>query len=572
MRVEQLTVKNFRGIKHLEWKLMEQSICCLIGVGDSAKTTVLDAVEAALSPRWMTFNEADFHHANTAEEIEVEVTIGELSRALLSDGRFGLYLRGLSPTGELNDEPEDADTPVLTVRLSVDATMEPVWSLVCDRYPVPRILSNRDRAMFCLVRLAGDEARHLTWAQGSVLSKMTEANDETAQMLAHAYRSARQSANLSSIPELAQAATSAETAARSLGAYINQAYCPDLELGRGGFNSSSIALHDGSVPLRLAGLGTRRLATLAVQRSAISEGAIVLVDELEQGLEPHRVLGAMAQLKKWQQEAEKAHLAKGQILMTTHSDVVLAELPPPSLFIVSRSPEAVADIKHAQANGDISRVIKGAPRALFARKILLCEGATELGMMLGLRERYPDRHDGVPIEQLGAAIVDGGGSAGPPLALALRALGYEVGLFRDSDRKLDAHFAAKLQAQGVRVIEYGGGLNTERAVFQSATDAQIDGLLDLVVGFISEPTLVDHLEKTFEGLDVDACFCDWDLVGSSPDLRLRLSDLAAEKSWFKNAERGRAISALVMQIIDNPHVSPIGICLRTVESWLYGNA
>ena len=572
MRVEQLTVKNFRGIKHLEWKLMGQSICCLIGVGDSAKTTVLDAVEAALSPRWMTYNEADFHHANTADDIEVEVTIGELSRALLSDGRFGLYLRGLSPTGELNDEPEDADTPVLTVRLSVDATMEPVWSLVCDRYPVPRILSNRDRAMFCLVRLAGDEARHLTWAQGSVLSKMTEANDETAQMLAHAYRSARQSANLSSIAELAQAAASAETAARSLGAYINQAYCPDLELGRGGFNSSSIALHDGSVPLRLAGLGTRRLATLAVQRSAISEGAIVLVDELEQGLEPHRVLGAMAQLKKWQHEAEKAHLAKGQILMTTHSDVVLAELPPPSLFIVSRSPEAVADIKHALASGDISRVLKGAPRALFARKILLCEGATELGMMLGLRERYPDRHDGVPIEQLGAAIIDGGGSAGPPLALALRALGYEVGLFRDSDRKLDAHFAAKLQAQGVRVIEYGGGLNTERAVFQSATDAQIDGLLDLVVGFISEPTLVDHLEKTFEGLDVDACFCDWDLVGSSPDLRLRLSDLAAEKSWFKNAERGRAISALVMQIIDNPHVSPIGICLRTVESWLYGNA
>ncbi|RXU69775.1 hypothetical protein CW358_03675 [Pseudomonas protegens] len=572
MRVEQLTVKNFRGIKHLEWKLMGQSICCLIGVGDSAKTTVLDAVEAALSPRWMTFNEADFHHANTAEDIEVEVTIGELSRALLSDGRFGLYLRGLSPTGELNDEPEDADTPVLTVRLSVDATMEPVWSLVCDRYPVPRVLSNRDRAMFCLVRLAGDEARHLTWAQGSVLSKMTEANDETSQMLAHAYRSARQSANLGSIPELAQAAASAETAARSLGAYINQAYCPDLELGRGGFNSSSIALHDGSVPLRLAGLGTRRLATLAVQRSAISEGAIVLVDELEQGLEPHRVLGAMAQLKKWQQEAEKAHQAKGQILMTTHSDVVLAELPPPSLFIVSRSPEAVADIKHALASGDISRVLKGAPRALFARKILLCEGATELGMMLGLRERYPDRHDGVPIEQLGAAIIDGGGSAGPPLALALRALGYEVGLFRDSDRKLDAHFATKLQTQGVRVIEYGGGLNTERAVFQSATDAQIDGLLDLVAGFISEPTLVDHLEKTFEGLDVDASFCDWDLVGVSSNLRLRLSDLAAEKSWFKNAERGRAISALVMQVIDTPQVSPIGICLRTVESWLYGNA
>ncbi|MCF5199912.1 MULTISPECIES: ATP-dependent nuclease [Pseudomonas syringae group] len=572
MRVEQLKVKNFRGIKHLEWNLMAQSICCLIGVGDSAKTTVLDAVEAALSPRWMTFNEADFHHANTTEDIEIEVTIGELSRALLSDGRFGLYLRGLSVEGQLNDEPGDTDDPVLTVRLSVDATMEPVWSLVCDRYPVPRTLSNRDKAMFCLVRLAGDEARHLTWAQGSVLSKMTEANDETAQMLANAYRSARQSANLSSIPELARAATSAETAARSLGAYINESYNPDLELGRGGFSSGSIALHDGSVPLRLAGLGTRRLATLAVQRSAISEGAIVLVDEIEQGLEPHRVLGAMAQLKKWQKEAENAHLAKGQILMTTHSDVVLAELPAPSLFIVSRSSGAVSDIKHALASGDISRVLKGAPRALFARRILLCEGATELGLMLGVREHYPDRHGGVPIEQLGSAIIDGGGSAGPPLALALRALGYHVGLFRDSDRKLDAHFATKLQAQGVRVIEYGGKLNTERAVFQSANNIQIDSLLDLVAGFISEPTLMDHLEKGFPAIDVTDSFDEWDLVGDDANLRFRISDLAAEKSWFKTAERGRAISPIVLEIMNGSPASAIGVCFNTVENWLYGNA
>lgn len=572
MRIEQLTVKNFRGIKHLEWKLMAQSICCLIGVGDSAKTTVLDAVEAALSPRWMTFNEADFHHANTADDIEVEVTIGELSRALLSDGRFGLYLRGISPTGQINDEPEDSDEPVLTVRLSVDATMEPVWSLVCDRCPVPRILSNRDRAMFCLVRLAGDEARHLTWAQGSVLSKMTEANDETAQMLAHAYRSARQSASLSSISELAQAAASAEAAARSLGAYISQGYGPDLELGRGGFNSGSIALHDGSVPLRLAGLGTRRLATLAVQRSAISEGAIVLVDELEQGLEPHRVLGAVAQLKKWQKEAEGAGLAKGQILMTTHSDVVLAELPPSALFIVSRSENAFADIKHASASGDLSRVLKGAPRALFARRILLCEGATELGLMLGVREFYPDRHEGVPIEQLGAAIIDGGGSAAPPLALALRGLGYEVALFRDSDRRLESHLATRLQASSVRIIEYGGDLNTERAVFLSASNSQVESLLALVAEFVSESTLNDHLTKAFPGVDVEDSFDDWDLISDCSDFRQRMSDLAAEKSWFKTAERGRTIAPLVTEIVSAAPTSPIGSCLSSLEKWLYGNA
>jgi hypothetical protein len=401
---------------------------------------------------------------------------------------------------------------------------------------------------------------------------MTESNDETAQMLAHAYRSARQSADLGSIPELAQAAASAEAAARSLGAYINQNYGPDLELGRGGFNSSSIALHDGSVPLRLAGLGTRRLATLAVQRSAISEGAIVLVDELEQGLEPHRVLGAMAQLKKWQKEAEGANLAKGQILMTTHSDVVLAELPSPSLFVVSRSADSVPDIKHASSKGDISRILKGAPRALFARRILLCEGATELGLMLGLREHYSGRHDGVPIEQLGAAIIDGGGNAAPPLALALRALGYDVGLFRDSDVKLKDKVATELHDAGVRVLEYGGDLNTEMAVFLSASDNHVEALLDLVAGFMSDSTLNDHLETEFPGVDITNHFKDWDLVNDNSDFRQRMSKLAGDKSWFKNAERGRAISTVVAEIVVGAPTAPLGECLNAVEQWLYGNA
>lgn len=572
MRVERLAVRNFRGIKHLDWDLAAQSICCLIGVGDSAKTTVLDAVEAALSPRWMTFNEADFHLANTTKDIEVEVTVGELSRALLSDGRFGLYLRGISQAGQLNDEPEDTDKPVLTVKLSVDATMEPVWSLVCDRYPVPRILSNRDRAMFSLVRLAGDEARHLTWAQGSVLSKMTDSNDETAQMLAHAYRAARESADLGSIPELAKAAASAETAAKSLGAYINHNYVPDLELGRGGFSSSSIALHDGSVPLRLAGLGTRRLATLAVQRSAISEGAIVLVDELEQGLEPHRVLGAMAQIKKWQKEAEDANLPKGQILMTTHSDIVLSELPSPSLFIVSRDACSVCKIMHASSKGDISRILRGAPRALFARRILLCEGATELGLMLGLREHYAGRHDGVPIEQLGATIIDGGGNAAPPLALALRALGYDVSLFRDSDVKLKSKVVTELHETGVEVLEYGGDLNTEKAIFLSASDDQVEELLALVASFVSEATLRDHLEKAFPGVDVTQSFESWDTANDDSGLRQRISELAGDKSWFKNAERGRAISLVVTEIVAGAPTAPLGQCIHSIEKWLYGNA
>ena len=71
----------------------------------------------------------------------------------MSDEKFGLYVRGLSPAGVLRDEPEDGDEPVLTVRLSVDATMEPQWEIVNDRAQYPRAMSNRDRALFRVVRL-----------------------------------------------------------------------------------------------------------------------------------------------------------------------------------------------------------------------------------------------------------------------------------------------------------------------------------------------------------------------------------------------------------------------------------
>lgn len=89
------------------------------------------------------------------------MTIAELSKALLSDQRFGLYIRGLADDGTVYDEPEAHHDPALTIRLTVDATMEPVWELICDRYPTPRVLSNRDRSLFGVVRLAGEEARHL---------------------------------------------------------------------------------------------------------------------------------------------------------------------------------------------------------------------------------------------------------------------------------------------------------------------------------------------------------------------------------------------------------------------------
>lgn len=574
MQIRQLKVSNFRGISALVWK-PGSPFCCLIGAGDSGKSTLLDTVEAALSSRWFSFTEPDFLNCDTSNSIVIEATVGELSRALKSDERLGLYIRGWTTAGELRDEPVDDDEPVLTVRLTVDATMEPTWELVCDRVEDPRTLSNRDRALFGLVRLAGEDARHLAWGQGSVLARLTGDNKEAAARLAEAYRAARASANLGEIESLADAAALAERFAKGLGAYVEGAYEPGLELGRSGLSSGSIALHDSGVPLRLAGLGTRRLATLAIQKSAIAEGAIVLIDEIEHGLEPHRIIGAIAQLKADQAKALEQRKPTGQILMTTHSDVALGEAGAESLRVVQTArPGRATLIGRPNSPDPIRPLMRFTPRALFARRILVSEGNTELGMLLGLREGWPARHGGRPIEQLGAAIADGNGEQASSLALALAGLGYPTAMFRDSDTVLAPATVAALAAAGVPVFEYGGSLNTEQAIFTAASDELVQALLVYAREERGDAVVDDNLNIRIPDLGLELIrgdFGNWFLLSELNDAQLRkaVAEVAARKKWFKDQRIGRGLAPLVARVAAENAACPLATTLGQVEAWLY---
>ena len=583
MQIRHLRVQNFRGLASLDWK-PGQSFCCLIGAGDSGKSSVLDAVEAALSSRWFTFSEPDFLNCDTTKAIIVEATIGELSKALKSDERLGLYIRGWTAAGELRDEPEDDDEPVLTVRLTVDATMEPVWELVCERVDDPRTLSNRDRALFGLVRLAGEDARHLAWGQGSVLSRLTGDTKEAAGRLADAYRAARASAKLDEIESLAKAAELAEGFAKGLGAYVEGSYEPGLELGRSGLSSGSIALHDSGVPLRLAGLGTRRLATLAIQKSAISEGAIVLVDEIEHGLEAHRIIGAIAQLKADQIKATQARKPVGQILMTTHSDVALAEAGADCLRVIQTArPSRATTIAKPESPDPIRALMRFTPRALFARRILVTEGYTEIGMLLGLRENWPPRHANKPIEQLGVAIADGNGEQACAMALSLASLGYTTEIYRDSDTAPSAAHVAALADAGIPVFEYGGGLNTEQAIFTVASDALVQELLEYARFERGDGLVDDNLATKIDDLSVEIIrgnFEDWEIFTAldGPQLRAAIADVACgkaakdkkdKKPWFKDQRIGRGLAPMVWRIAAEAPESPLATALAEAEAWLY---
>jgi hypothetical protein len=153
MIIKHIAIRHFRGIKQLDWHV-DSWLVCLLGPGDSTKTTILDAIELALLPRWFTpFTDADFYQTDTESPIQIEVTLGQLTDEIVHEDCCGLFLRGYLPSQPIHDDPEDGYEPVVTVGLTVVDDLEPQWKLVKNGSSEPKALTYRDRERFCMARI-----------------------------------------------------------------------------------------------------------------------------------------------------------------------------------------------------------------------------------------------------------------------------------------------------------------------------------------------------------------------------------------------------------------------------------
>ena len=119
-RIRAVEIRNFRGVKALTW-YPTPGINCLIGPGDSGKSSILDSIDLCLGARRnIQFTDADFHLLDVEHPIAVEVTFGELDEALNNFDAYGMYLRGFdAETQTIEDEPERDLETVLTMKLTV---------------------------------------------------------------------------------------------------------------------------------------------------------------------------------------------------------------------------------------------------------------------------------------------------------------------------------------------------------------------------------------------------------------------------------------------------------------------
>ena len=585
MRLHKLTVSNFRGIKELTW-LPQGSLTCLIGPGDSTKTTILDALGLALTTRISVgLCDADFYDGKIENPIIIEVILADLPDDLISLDSLGAFLCGIAEDGTVKTDPEEGDSKGLAVRFRVDESLEPIWEVFKPDAPdiEPRHLTLTLRAKFGVFRVDERVDTHLRWGRGSALAAITAGVAGAASTTVEAQRAARKAVFDSTEPSLTSAAAKVKAASNAFGANNFE----DLRVGLDpqALNTGyGLVLHDGDVPLTGSGLGTRRLTSLSIQEARSVGANVVLIDEVETGLEPHRLAHLLNLLRKRADDG-------AQVIMTTHAPLVIEDFGTNGLAIVRCTVDGKVTIKEvpekvASLDGDaMQKMIRSGPSAMLARQITVVEGSTEMGACRALFDYWDKEQIGAgkePLAVSGTAVRNGNGDKQTlERAECLAGLGFPTLALLDSDNALTDEENAATNA-GVKVVRWGDDKNFEGRI---AEDLPQDKLQKLVKAAIkahaddettSTATILNTVSSklvnnpTLTGTDPTQWMADNTILLT--DMRQAIGEAAHKSGWFKDEQRGVELGSLLYELWDEIKDKPLGQRLSELRAFAYPEA
>jgi hypothetical protein len=515
--------------------------------------------------------DSDFYQEDIGTPIVIIVTVGQLPEEFLSDAKFGLMLRGWNQNTGLHDEPDNDDEEVLSVRFQVDESLEPTWTVWTERNPEGKPIYGKDRERFGLVRLGGEVDRHLSWARGSALSRITEGETSAASILADANRKARDMVFKAEADALKKAAKKTQRAAEQFGVKPAAEYEPAIDTKATVGGTSALSIYEGNVPVRMRGLGTRRLVTLALQSLSVRNGAIVLTDEVEAGLEPHRIRHLLMKLRRAtgaSQDSEE--LAVGQVIMTTHSPSVIRTLSVEDLRVV-RSTNGQTDVM--ALSSELQATVRKAPEALLGRKVLICEGRTEEGLCWAMERMWARSHENLPLAHTGTVVVEGGGTKAPEVAVQLATLGYMVALFVDADVPLEPDLET-LKSRGIKVFQWEDGYSTEQRIAKDLPWGHFKRMVGLAMEFKTPESIRDavfaQLGSTPKGIGFDPN--EWVKAGYNEDqLRSSFGKSAPKEThkWFKSIELGEKLGHIVAEALPEISETDLAVKLNQLGKWAY---
>jgi hypothetical protein len=479
------------------------------------------------------------------QSITISLTLGALSDELINLEAYGDFLRGFDPVArKVEDEPRAGIETVLTLRLTVVSDLEPSWTLYSDRAQqqgLERSLAWKDRATLAPARIGSYANTNLTWTRGSVLNKLSEERVNLGVELARAAREARANFGTQAEAQFSDSLRIVNSTAASLGVPVGASAQALLDAHSVSIGEGAIALHnEAGVPLRSLGTGSARLLIAGLQRAAAGAATIALIDEVEYGLEPHRLMRLLHSL------GSKESTMPLQVFMTTHSPVTVRELSGNQVFVVRALPRFHQVLEVGTAD-DVQSTVRADPEAFLAKSVIVCEGASEVGFCRGL-DHYWAGLGHQSFFTIGGAYVNvGGGDPDKCYArgMALLRLGYRVMVLVDADKLPTPDTVATFMDAGGAAVSWRPGRALEDELFLSLDDGAIHALLQRAVD-LAEAELVDsHIRSLSQGSKtLNSIWTEGLTEGYSAATRtlLGLSSRKGKNNWFKSVSKFEGVA------------------------------
>lgn len=544
-RIRKIEIRNFRSIHALDWT-PSAGINCLIGPGDSGKSSILDAIDLCLGVRRSApFGDTDFFGLDVTQSITISLTLGALADSLKNLDTYGEFLRGYDAAlRQVEDEPRAGIETVITLRLTVSGDLEPNWTLFSDRAQqqgLERSLAWKDRAAIAAARIGSYANTNLSWTRGSVLNRLTEERPNLGAELASAARDARASFGTQAAKQLGESLQVVTKVAAHLGVPVGASAQALLDAHSVSIGDGAIALHnEAGIPLRSLGTGSSRLLIAGLQRFAAEAATIALVDEVEYGLEPHRLTRLLHSL------GAKDELLPLQVFMTTHSPVAVRELSGSQVFVV-RTLVNQHQVQEVGIVDDVQSTIRADPEAFLAKSIMVCEGASEVGFGRGLDQYWVGQGYQSFFASGGAYVNVGGGDPDRcyTRGTALLGLGYRVMVLVDADKPATPALVQKFLLAGGTTISWSPGRALEDELFLSLDDNAVHALLLRAVALADEELIDAHIRSQSQGGQTLDSVLGEGLMGEYSIPTRSMLGIASRKgknSWFKSVSKFEALA------------------------------
>ncbi len=567
MIISNLYVRNFRGIKEGDIDFSLQSrLICLIGAGDSTKSTILKAIEWVLWPSWnLVVSDSDFYQCDTTQSITIRGTFSEIPDQLIAEDKYGLYLRRPNiPIAEgMDDEPKDGEPICITIQLTIGESLEPRWEIVNNRNE-PKTLSLADRRVLLSNSIGTNCSKDMVWGKLSILQKYADSKGTLRDVQLITLRSIAQNANLRELDDISEII---ESIGKTYGVGFDGEITNRLQI-QGGSLASSVGLFDGNAPLSQRGLGSQRLLSMGLNINASSNSSILLLDEIESGLEPYRLRNLINELRQSTSKSKS-----GQVIMTTHSPVAVAECTISEILVIQSTAGITKAYKlkgsNEKANDSLQAQIRKNAEAFLSKRIIICEGKTEIGFIRAL-DTYLANEKHRRIAFTGASATDGGGSAIFDCANKLMECGYKICLIMDSDVSEENKQKEALKRKGIRIFDWDEPNSIEEQIFQDIPNDVANDLIDLVIKEYGIDSVKSRLSTIPHSEQNNHIIIDL----ADNKIRKSIGSIAKKKGveWFKRIDHGEALGNVIFENLSKLDENcKLKLVINEIINWITQN-